>query len=386
MIVYAKETKAFAMLRALMTTHGDMGLFEETDLAPYTCRRDSSSTSTMHHHVSVDVASDDDVPPTKLFTCIDIVGSMDDDLVAKEILNIRPIRVLIQAYYKQHLYISAFHFIWHIIYMSSFGGDTMSLFFNDSNTTVGSVYSPEFTGSYLYIFWPVMIMLFNLYLIYDKVNSFCRQRVNINTSNMLNCRLTRDWSFFSILFSASVIAWFIAMSLSSDAEVYLLVVALLLGWTYTIYLGTFYSFVHVMLHMFFTSLFVVVMFLYFYAFILLGFAFAMHALFCITQDVAKNFPNPAYSLFYCFNILVGMADWIYDSDFDKSYKDAGGGSGVVKVLYVFYVIIAAIILINMLIAWMTVVTSAEAVGNRYRMWEVSLLRYALQVSVELSLC
>ena len=165
---------------------------------------------------------------------------------------------------------------------------------------------------------------------------------------MQKYRLTRDWHVFDIAFSVSAIVWFIVKSQSSDAELYLLATVLLLGWTYTVYLGTLFSYIYVMSHMFLACLRMMGLFLYFYMFILLGFGFAMHALFHLTQDVAKEFPTDWGSLFYCFNIVVGMADGIFDRDFDASYELVGSNSVWVKLVYIFYVTLAAIILINML--------------------------------------
>jgi hypothetical protein len=382
-IVYAQQTRAFAMLRASMTTHDDMGLFEETNLAPYTYRH--ASTSTMNRRGSVDVPVDDDIPPTKIVTCLDIVGSMDDELIEEEILNIRPIRVLIQGYYFQRF--SVFSFILHIIYMGLFSAYNLPRFHIDSNATAVSVgRTEEGPTSYWFLPWPVWILSFELYYIFDNVNACCRKRFIRYTSDTQHYRLTRDWHIFDIAFSASAIVWFIVKSQSSDAELYLLATALLLGWTYTIYLGTLFSYVYLISHMFLACLRMVGFFLYFYIFILLGFGFAMHALFYIAQDVAKEFPSEWGSLFYCFNIFVGMADGIFDSDFDASYELVGSNSVWVKLVYIFYVTLATIILINMLIAGMTFLTSKAAVERLYRMWKVGLLRHALQVRVELSSC
>ena len=381
-IVYAKENSSFAMLRAIMTTHGDMGLFDETDLTPYTCRRASTSTPILNNRGSGDVASDDDVPSTKIVTCLDIVGSMDDELIEKEILDIRPILALIQTYYFQHFVVFSLLFQLHIIYMGLFSAYNLPRFHIDSNATAGSVGRTEGSPSYWFLIWPVTIVLYELYFIVDKVNVRCCKR---NTSDTQTYRFTRDWHFFDIAFGAIVIAWIIK-SQSSDPELYLLATALLLGWTYTIYLGTVISVTYVMLQLFKACLRGMVLFLYFYIFILLGFGFAMHALFHLAQGVAKDFPTEWGSLFYCFNIVVGGADGIFDSDFDASYELAGSNSVWVKLLYISYVTLAALILLNMLIAGMTFLTSKAAVERQYRMWKVGILRYAMQVRVELSSC
>ena len=443
-IVYAMETKAFAMLRAIMTTHGDMGLFEETNLAAYTCTCASSLTQTMvsslkstkaslltptkassltstkassltSTNASLLISTKPSLltsteaswltsmkallltstmklcrPPTKIITCLDIVGNMGDRLIEKEILDITPIRALIQKYRFPYCVVFTLIFVLHVICMGIFSRYNLPQFSVNSNATAGSVGRTEGSSSFWFLFWPFMIMLLELYFNFDMVNVCCRKRVNLNTSGMQYCRFIRDFPVLHILhvsaFSASVIAWFIAKLLSSDAELYLLATALLLGWTYTLYLLTFIPFIHVMLHSFIAWIYGAVKYLIFGVFIHLGFSFAMHSLFHIPQSIAKDFPTEWESLFYVINIAVGMADGIFDSDFDTSYKLVGSSSVVLKMVYIIYAMLTAIIVVNMFITGMTPLTSPAAVTRYKRMWEVSRLRFALQVRVKLSSC
>ena len=67
-------------------------------------------------------------------------------------------------------------------------------------------------------------------------------------------------------------------------------------------------------------------FLFIYAFVLTGFGFAIHSLLHLSADVAERFPTAWHSLFFTFNLMVGMADHDFDQEFDTAYHNSGSRS------------------------------------------------------------
>ena len=417
-IAYATHIGAIAMLRAVLNMplvyrfrRYDKNLFDVTNLTPNTLeqeqRRVSSATSASRvffHLATVDVMSDDKVTARaahKIDSCLDIIARMEDELVATEILNILPIRQLVQNYWSAYQWIFGALMTLHIVYMTLFSAYNLPHSAHDSS---GNANTAGVTGgkpSYGFLVWPCMLLLFELYVIIAGVYLFCKRSrrlfkgSGLDIASKLCCSgIPRDiiyhvflWimrkasHIMSISFPVSVIAWFVAKTMSSNIELYLLATAALLGWMYTILFTKGFETVHslsIMLkHIIIRD---VTRFLFIYVFLLAGFGFAMHALFHIAQDVGNEYPTAWHSLFFTFNLLVGMGDLNFDHAFDASYKAVGSSSIYVKIVYTIYMIIATVVLLNMLIAMLSQ-TYAGVVEHEGSTWRVGSLRLALQVRI-----
>ena len=422
-IAYATQIGAIAMLRAILNMplvyrfrRYDRHVFDVTNLTPNTLeqtrKRASSSASArnvLFHLGTVDVANTDDIRHNngdreyEVDSCLDIIARMDDELVATEMLDILPIRQLVTNYWSAYQWIFGALMTIHIVYMALFSAYNLPHSHVVTNATSGSVGRTEGSPSYLFLLWPVLLMLFELYVIVAQAYLHCtrssrRRRAGADDgsaeTNRFCSGIPRDVIYYvfvwiiangsnlmGIVFPASVIAWFVAKLLSSDAELYLLATAVLLGWMYTILFTKGFETVHslsIMLkHIIIRD---VTRFLFIYIFILTGFGFAMHALFHIAQNVGKDFPTVWHSLFFTFNLLVGTADLNFDNDFDESYKLIGSNSLVVKLVYILYMVLATVVLLNMLIAMLTQ-TYSGVVEREGSTWQVGSLRLALQVRV-----
>lgn len=430
-IAYATHIGAIAMLRAILNLplvyrfrQYDKDLFDVTNLTPNTLeqtqRRAASSTSTSRiffHLASVDVASDNDIKLVKsgrerdrykVDSCLDIIARMDDELIATEILDILPIRQLVQNYWSAYQWIFGALMTVHIVYMVLFSVYTLPHVHPVGvNSTVRSVSRTEGTPSYWFLIWPVPLLMFELYVIMAQMYLFCKRSrrrkptsgVDGSTERRSCCSgIPRDITYhvfvwfteyashlMNISFPVSVVAWFIVKAKSSDVELYLLATAVLLGWVYTIFYTKGFETVHslsIMLkHIIIRD---VTRFLFIYIFLLTGFGFALHALFHIAQNVAQEYPTAWHSLFFTFNLLVGMADLNFDADFDESYKVVGSNSICVKIVYILYMVLATVVLMNMLIAMLTQ-TYAGVVEREGSTWRVGSLRLALQVRIVIAL-
>ena len=357
-IAYATHVGAIAMLRAVLNMplvyrfrRYDKNLFDVTNLTPNTLeqeqRRVSSATSTSRvffHLATVDVINDDKQVTAraghKIDSCLDIIARMEDELVATEILNVLPIRQLVQNYWSAYQWIFGALMTLHIIYMALFSAYNLPHTAHDSSTNTNSVGVTGGKPSYGFLVWPCMLLLFELYVIPAQIVLFCKRSHRRFTGSGLYIAskpccsgIPRDifyhvflWimrkasHIMSISFPVSVIAWFIAKSMSSNIELYLLATAALLGWMYTILFTKGFETVHslsIMLkHIIIRD---VTRFLFIYIFLLAGFGFAMHALFHIAQEVGNEYPTAWHSLFFTFNLLVGMGDLNFDHAFDASY-------------------------------------------------------------------
>jgi len=119
-------------------------------------------------------------------------------------------------------------------------------------------------------------------------------------------------------------------------------------------------------------------FLIMYAFVLLGFGFAFHALFQLSPTIADPLGSPFNTLFTAFNMMLGMGDSPVDSHFDATYEDSGGDPVFVKWMYILYVAISTIILLSLLIAMMTD-TFTDIKSKEATTWQVGSLRLALRI-------
>ena len=120
-------------------------------------------------------------------------------------------------------------------------------------------------------------------------------------------------------------------------------------------------------------------FLFIYLFILLGFSFAFHAMFSVATELTEQYSSIWYVLFAVFNMMIGMGE-IFDENFDTYYGSLGMKSATVsiKLVYLFYVILTTIILLNLLIAMMTDSYSAVKAKEGTN-WRVGSIKLALQL-------
>ena len=118
-------------------------------------------------------------------------------------------------------------------------------------------------------------------------------------------------------------------------------------------------------------------FLIVYVCVLLAFAFALHSLFQISNTIAEAYPTMADTIFLVFNIMVGMGE-LFDENFETGMSNVGRTAWFVKVVYVIYLILATIVLLNMLIAMMNDSYSQTLAVQKYH-WRVDSIQIGVSI-------
>uniref|UniRef100_K1QM82 Transient receptor potential cation channel subfamily V member 3 n=1 Tax=Magallana gigas TaxID=29159 RepID=K1QM82_MAGGI len=114
-----------------------------------------------------------------------------------------------------------------------------------------------------------------------------------------------------------------------------------------------------------------------YICVLLAFAFTLHTLFQISSTIAETYPTMADTIFLVFNIMVGMGE-LFDDNFELGMSTAGRTAWFAKVVYVIYLILATIVLLNMLIAMMNDSYSQTLAVQKYH-WRVDSVQIGVGI-------
>lgn len=118
-------------------------------------------------------------------------------------------------------------------------------------------------------------------------------------------------------------------------------------------------------------------FLIVYLFVILGFGFAFHVLFQVSDDIVSDYPTPADTLFLTFNMMIGMGE-LFDGNFESNMAAVERTAVYAKVLYLFYIILSTIILLNLLIAMMN--DSYSMILNQNTiMWRIESVSMGVEI-------
>ncbi|CAG5120787.1 unnamed protein product, partial [Candidula unifasciata] len=319
--------------------------------------------------LSMSFPSNKVTPRTSCLTWLLVSGRTLPQNAAK-VLDIQPFCDIEAAYGAVANWSYAILMAMHILYMSVFSrGIIFTIFFlslvqagqvwillNDSRLRPGDrgVHSSALVTYIIVPLEPLIIILYSVY----RLTKFCccsgdissRHRFS-QTEHMLKTSLmvliSHIYCLFVILWIVMYITdfWFMDIFLS---------IALCLGWMLSIaftrgfkVINYFWRLIQIMIVR------DVFKFLVIYLFILLAFSFDFHAQFQgISDDVVNIYPNPAYTIFLMFNMMIGM-EYVFQGDVVSDGLKAESRSDVfMKILYILYMILATIVLLNILIAMM----------------------------------
>jgi len=193
----------------------------------------------------------------------------------------------------------------------------------------------------------------------------------------------------ALAFGVTTIVWYVVYRCGTTAHVYVevLAVVLVVGWMFTLQFTKGFRKMHafsVMLN--YIVLHDITRFLIMYTFVLLGFGLAFHALFQLSPTITGPLGSPFNTLFTTFNVMLGMGESPVDSSFDEMYEASGGDPAFVKWVYIIYVTISTIILLNLLIAMMTDTFADIKLKVKLKetaTWEVGRLQLALRIERDL---
>lgn len=191
--------------------------------------------------------------------------------------------------------------------------------------------------------------------------------------------------FIGILYSVLVLTWIVLYSVGNSYMDYVFSVAICMGWLYTISFTRGFRPIHYFWRMIQNMIIKDIMkFLFIYLFVLLAFAFAIHAVIQVSQAVADEYPSPLDTMFLVFNLMIGRGD-LFDNTLSQGFDSVDRNTTYLKVLYLIYIILATILLLNLLIAMMN--DSYSAILQRQSVtWRLEAVQLGVDIekSVPLS--
>lgn len=432
-LAYAIKCGAVAILEEILNTPNvyrfrEMGdyVFDITCLVPQTTIGGRRPPSRKKSKVgSVDDDDDDDKNRSdekkltrggngngpQSLSCLDLVVSLEDEVLASKILDIHPFKQLVRNYWSAYQYIYAILMLVHIVYMSLYSvyvtpvsGDLHRRY----NVTTGACQSG---GSYsvygLFLIWPGVLLVYEFYSVASRIyrSVSCRRRGGRENKEdeERNSGWYSSWTKFDPLslpytliaallnnlghlttfaFGGLVIAWYALFLCISDMSTYVKVVSMVfvLGWLFTISFTKGFEDMHVYSIMLkYIVLRDITRYLVMYVFVLLGCGFAFYVLFQVIPDGDNSYTYHSIwnTLFNVFNLMLGLGQ-LFDDNFDDSYASFGGSPAFLRCLYIFYIIIATVILMSLLVAMMTD-TYTDIKATEGTTWKVGSLRLALQI-------
>ena len=351
-------------------------------------------------------------------SCLDLVVMLEDDVLASRMLEINPIKQIVQNYWKDYQWIYVLLMIIHIVYMSLFTAYVMPNTTDLLNRYNFSSTNPQWqcksdigTTIYgLFLVWPGLIVLFEIVFMALRLFRASKQwLMNIinrdktktenkaENSQCCSCKIRIDvleipfllLSVFisnlsllsSFVFGATVAAWYVMYVCPGYIQAYVQVLSLafLFGWAYTITFTKAFQGLHmftiVLKHIIIRD---ITRFLLIYIVILLACGMAFNVLLQISLTITQDYsPTLWNTLFVSLNMMLGLGS-LFDNNFDSLYATAGGSPGFVKCIYIFYIIIATVILMSLLVAMMTD-TFTDIKAKEGTTWKVGSLRLALQL-------
>jgi hypothetical protein len=335
--------------------------FDVTSLTP----RTNNEIQTCCGHRKIAPLSDKDVASQKTSENLEHISGLEwlishtEKTRAAEILDLPPVR-LIESYYTSVVaWTFALLMIFHITYMSVFtyvGVDLLDKLRTNQETINSS--DPE--TLLLYIFVPIEPGLILIYALYSLFR-YCvtgdlgrKSRLSRKQGFSLAISILASYMFLviSIIFAVLVFTWIGLFTRRYRFQDYVLSTALCIGWLMTISFTRGIRAIHYFYQMLLSMIFRdVSRFIIVYLFVILAFGFAFHVLFQVSSAIVANYPTPAATLFLAFNMMIGM-DELFDDVFQTNMGNAGRTTVYSKILYLVYIILGTIVLLNLLIAMM----------------------------------
>ncbi|CAL1537838.1 unnamed protein product [Lymnaea stagnalis] len=316
-------------------------------------------------------------------SCLEWLLAIGDDIPqnAAKILDIQPFSDIESAYSSVALWAYAIIMAVHITYMILFSWSGLTLLYN-SRAKPGErdIDAPTLVT---YIIVPLEPAFFVFYNTYTMVKLCCMGELSIRSKLSQGGPMALLNTFMSVIvglvYSIFVIIWIITYAIDYNYMDYFLAIALCIGWMFTIaftrgfrVINYFWRLIQIMI------IRDVFRFLFIYLFVLLAFAFAFHALFQVSTTLSDLYPNPIYTIFLMFNMLIGM-EYIFENDVvDDGFIAVSRSALFMKILYVIYMILATIVLLNLLIAMMND-SYQEILRKQRQAWRIESVQLGVDV-------
>ncbi|KAK0058560.1 transient receptor potential cation channel subfamily A member 1 [Biomphalaria pfeifferi] len=316
-------------------------------------------------------------------SCLEWLLAIGDDVPqnAAKILDIQPFSDMETAYSSVSAWAYAVIITVHIIYMILFSWSGLTLLYNDRSHPGQRVADAPTLVTYIIV--PLEPAYFIFYNVYTLVKLCCMGELSIRSKLSQSGLKTMLSAFMSvivgIIYSIFVIIWIITYAVDYNYMDYFLAIALCIGWMFSVVftrgfkvINYFWRLIQIMI------IRDVFKFLFIYLFVLLAFSFAFHALFQVSSTLSDLYPNPIDTIFLMFNMWLGMTFLFGDDSVDQGFSAVDRTSVFIKVLYVIYMVLATLVLLNLLIAMMND-SYQEILRKQRQAWRIESVQLGVDV-------
>ncbi|XP_021362394.1 uncharacterized protein LOC110456149 [Mizuhopecten yessoensis] len=363
-LAYAYKLGSYAFLDRFLTMpdvmkfqRGDEIYFDITHLTPLTSRSGNwcYGLATGKHERSH----------------IELLMSLNAKERASRVLDVAPVRQIERMYTFICAWAYAFFMLLHIIYMGVFsylGVSVAAKFRNMNNGVLLSNTDPVLVAVY------VIVPIEPAIAIVHTMGTLCKTLYR-KESLKGNSVITK---FALTLFACLTLAWIGMVARRDTNQDYVLAISLCLGWMNSIALTRGFKGIHYFFKMLVNMVARdVLRFLVVFSFVLLAFGFALHVAFQISPDIANTYSDPAETLFMTFNLMIGMAE-LFDDSFETGMSGVGRSATFAKAIYLVYILLSTIVLLNLLIAMMNDSYSDILLHQKVN-WRVESIQIAIGV-------
>ena len=278
---------------------------------------------------------------------------------AAEILDLPPIRLIERYYTSMVAWTFILLMLFHITYMSVLTYTAVELLIQRRHGD-DDLDTSKSTTLLLYIFVPLEPLVVIAYVSFTLIR-YCirgdvdrRKKLSKKKGMALVVSVMASYAFVAVcvLFALLVLTWIALYVTDYEYQDYFIAAAICLGWLLTISFTRGIKLIHYFYRMLLSIIFRdIFRFLVVYLFVLMAFGFAFHLLFQVSSAVVAIYPRPGDTLFMAFNLMIGLWE-LFDDNFESAMSSAGRTTTYIKVIYLFYMILGTIILLNLLIAMM----------------------------------
>ncbi|XP_067686489.1 transient receptor potential cation channel subfamily A member 1-like [Haliotis asinina] len=315
-------------------------------------------------------------------SCLEWLLSTESPERAARVLDIAPMKEIERVYSNVAAVTYLLIIVLHILYMTLFSISAVALGEKRRNTTSDN--SIDVPTVIFYAVVPLEPALLLLYMIYSFIKVLCqgeftmKYRLQKGSSDFVSLIIRYSSIVLSVVYSCLVFVWMGLYMGGYTYQDYILAPALLMGWfmsiTYTRGFRPIHYFWRMIQNMIIRD---VMKFIFIYLFVLLGFSFALHVLFQASSQVIASYPNPLHTMFLTFNLMLGMAD-LFDEAFETNMSLAGRHTVYAKIIFLVYMVLAAIVLLNLLIAMMN--TSYSAILQKQTLsWRIESVQLGIDL-------
>jgi ankyrin repeat protein len=304
---------------------------------------------------------------------------------AAEILDLPPIRNIERYYTSMVAWTFVILMVFHIVYMSLFTYLSVEIL-KKLRTDESQINSSDTQTLFLYIVAPLepaIIIIYNMYALvryYITGDVSKKSKLSRKQGAGLVLQVIASYLFQVVCvgFAALVFVWIGLFTQRYSYQDYVLAAVICTGWLLTISFTRGIRAIHYFYRMLLSMIIRdVLRFIIVYLFVLMAFAFTFHVLFQVSADISENYESPFDTMFLTFNMMIGMGE-LFDDSFETGMTAVGRTTTYVKVIYLLYMILGTIVLLNLLIAMMND-SYSQILAQKQVTWRIDSVRMGVEI-------